>query len=53
MAAKVFVESVAGAKFAQRIVTGEHILFGDEPLDVGGDDKGLTPYQFLLSALGT
>ena len=40
-------------KFAQRVTMGAHELIGDEPEKVGGDDRGPTPYDLLLAALGT
>jgi putative redox protein len=39
--------------FAQTIVAGTHTLVGDEPVTAGGTDTGPSPYEFLLSALGT
>jgi uncharacterized OsmC-like protein len=39
--------------FTQEIVVGPHRLVVDEPKDVGGDDKGPTPYDLLLAALGS
>jgi uncharacterized OsmC-like protein len=38
--------------FAQEIVVGPHRLVSDEPAAVGGADKGPTPYDLLLAALG-
>lgn len=38
---------------AQTIQTRGHTLVADEPLDVGGGDTGLTPYELLLAALGS
>ncbi len=53
MPAHVTVQSVEGAKFTQEVKSGQHVYFGDEPVDVGGADRGPTPYEFLLAALGT
>lgn len=35
------------------ISAGPHQIVGDEPERLGGTDKGLAPYEFLLSALGS
>lgn len=32
---------------------GRHLLTGDEPLDLGGGDKGPAPYELLLMSLGS
>jgi uncharacterized OsmC-like protein len=42
-----------GDTFAQQIVTGRHRLKSDEPVSVGGTDTGPSPYDFLLTALGS
>lgn len=39
--------------FRQHVEMGPHTLVGDEPVSVGGDDSGPTPYDLLLAALGT
>lgn len=40
------------AGFTTTIVAGEHVLTADEPLSVGGDDKGPDPYALLMASLG-
>ena len=39
--------------FTQEIVVGPHQITVDEPKDMGGDDKGPTPYDLLLASLGS
>jgi uncharacterized OsmC-like protein len=38
--------------FAQEITVGRHRLAADEPVSSGGTDRGPTPYDLLLAALG-
>lgn len=38
--------------YQQEIIAGDHVLWADEPTDIGGDDTGPTPYELLLGALG-
>jgi len=38
--------------FAQEILVREHRLHADEPVRAGGADRGPTPYDLLLAALG-
>ena len=39
--------------FAQTVETRTHRLVADEPLSSGGTDRGPTPYDLLLAALGS
>ncbi|HXH83931.1 MAG TPA: hypothetical protein VNN07_13535 [Candidatus Tectomicrobia bacterium] len=39
--------------FAQEVVVGRHRLVADEPEADGGTDRGPSPYDYLLIALGS
>ncbi len=47
------VTTRTGGAYRTDIQAGRHSLVGDEPEEVGGDDAGPTPYDLLLSALGS
>jgi putative redox protein len=51
--ATVVRTKTGSGKFVQDITTGGHQLIGDEPKASGGNDAGPSPYDFLLTALGT
>ncbi len=39
--------------FRTEVTAGRHTWVADEPVSVGGEDLGATPYQLLAAALGT
>ena len=39
--------------FAQKISVDKHTLYSDEPEELKGDDLGPSPFELLLSALGS
>lgn len=48
-----FVKVVLGQEgYQTKIQAGNHQLVADEPVEVGGQDTGTTPYGLLLSSLG-
>ncbi len=53
MAKKVTVQYLADYNFAQLATTGQHAFVSDEPVESGGDGLGPSPYELLLSALGS
>ena len=52
MHTEVLIESTT-KRYAQKITTGNHSYYSDEPKDKNGDDAGPAPYDLLLSALGS
>lgn len=52
MTHEVIVEKIAD-NYTQKITTGNHTLFSDEPEEANGQDKGPNPFELLLSALGS
>jgi uncharacterized OsmC-like protein/pimeloyl-ACP methyl ester carboxylesterase len=48
----VLVAETRNGKFEQSIVAGPHRYHADEPVSVGGNGSGPSPYEYLLAALG-
>lgn len=49
----VEVSDGGSGRLTTLVRAGDHTLLADEPRALGGDERGPTPYDFLLSALGT
>jgi putative redox protein len=48
----VMVAETGNGKFEQSIIAGPHRYLADEPVSVGGNGAGPSPYEYLLAALG-
>lgn len=51
-AGEVTVMETLEGLFTQNIVAGTHRLRADEPVAIGGNDSGFSPYDLLLAGLG-
>jgi uncharacterized OsmC-like protein/alpha/beta superfamily hydrolase len=49
----VVVRETGQGGYANHVVAGAHLMMADEPVDVGGTDRGPSPYGFLNAALGS
>ncbi len=48
----VLVRETREGKFTNQVFAGRHVIHTDEPLDAGGLDTGLSPYDLLCASLG-
>ena len=48
----VLVRETGGGKLQQEVIVGRHRLLADEPVAVGGNDSGPSPYDLVLAGLG-
>ncbi len=52
MHTEVLVENTTNL-YTQKITMGNHTIYSDEPKSLKGDDEGASPFELLLSALGS
>jgi len=45
--------TLSGQSYTTQLQARQHQWIGDEPTDLGGDDKGMTPSEMLCGALAT
>ena len=48
----VVVRETGRGKFQNEVLNGPHRMYADEPVSLGGNETGPTPYGFLLAGLG-
>src|SRR5438552_7408590 len=51
-AGAVLVRETREGKFTNQVFAGRHVTHADEPLEAGGLDTGLSPYDLLCASLG-
>ena len=49
---QVVVRESGNAPYGQIVFAGRHVTGADEPERAGGHDTGMSPYEYLLAALG-
>jgi putative redox protein len=52
MQTEIIIENTTN-RYTQKVTAGSHSFLSDEPKDLKGNDLGPTPFDLLLSALGS
>jgi putative redox protein len=52
MSGTVIVRENGKGRYQQEVITGQHRLLADEPADMGGNDAGPAPFDFVMAGLG-
>jgi len=48
----ILIKETGEGTFTNTVTSGKHTLLADEPTDMGGDDTGPNPYDFVAIGLG-
>lgn len=46
------VAKISEKNYKTDIFARQHVIIGDEPLSIGGEDLGMMPFELLLGSLG-
>lgn len=52
MSGSVVVTENGMGRYQQEVIVGQHRLIADEPENVGGEDKGPDPFEYVMAGLG-
>jgi len=52
MSGTVVVRENGKGRYQQEVIAGQHRLLADEPADMGGNDAGPAPFDFVMAGLG-
>lgn len=52
MSGTVVVRENGEGRYQQEVIAGQHRLLADEPVDMGGNDSGPAPFDFVMAGLG-
>jgi len=52
MSGTVVVRENGQGRYQQEVIAGQHHLLADEPVDMGGNDSGPAPFDFVMAGLG-
>lgn len=52
MSGSVVVRENGKGRYQQDVIAGQHHLLAGEPQDVGGDDAGPAPFDYVMAGLG-
>jgi putative redox protein len=47
------ITELDGSKYKTKVFSGGHLIYADEPCELGGTDEGMSPYGLLLGSLGS